>query len=236
VAAVLDVTEADLGGVLARVKPGVAAGCDLVVESQHHGVAQVRKAGAIDVDPFELVLDTDGVVFPLEIDDAEFLRERRARPRRVDRDIAVDLLVAVVGDADDLAVLHNRRGDASVESILGAAVAAVFHQIAFEIRELEHRAGLVADVMLGRRLGTTLSVYCMTTSSGMPKDAIMEWKVPAVDLLLCRGNSSSASVSRTTTSYPGGEIAGTLCAGGTGTGDDYVVAVVHVMQTVVDLN
>jgi len=35
---------------------------------------------------------------------------------------------------------------------------------------------------------------------------------------------------------PGGEIAGTLCAGGTGTGDDYVVAVVYVMQTVVDLN
>jgi len=47
---------------------------------------------------------------------------------------------------------------------------------------------------------TTSSVYDITTSSGIPKEDIIDGNVPAVDLLLWRGNSSSDSVSRTTTS------------------------------------
>ncbi len=195
------------------------------------------RSGAIDVDALELVLDADGVVLAFEIDDTEFLREGGARARRVDHDVAVDRLVAVVGDADDLAVLHDRRGDASVEPVLRPVVAAVAYQIAFEVRELQHGTGLVADVVFGRRLEDDAVGVLHHDVVGDAEGGHHGVEGPRGGLVaLTRELVLGLGLEDDDVVPSGGEIAGTLCAGGTGTGDDYVVAVVHVIQTVVDLN
>jgi len=119
-----------------------------VVEAQHHRVAEVCVVLVVDVDTLHLPLHADGLVLALEVADAEFLREQGRRPGGVDDDVGVQFLGARVLHAHNLPILHDGVVHARVEAVLRALIAAVGHEVALEVSELQDRTRLVLDEVL----------------------------------------------------------------------------------------
>jgi len=91
----------------------------------------------VHLDALHLVLDTDRLIFAFEIDHVERARDRCRGTGGVDDHLCVHLLVAVVPNAlDDAVVVEDRPGHPRVEPVLGAALAAVRDEEPLEVGEL----------------------------------------------------------------------------------------------------
>jgi hypothetical protein len=123
-----------------------------VVEPEHHRVGEVGVLRVVYLDPLQLVLDADGLFLPFEVAHAELLRQGRRGAGGVDDDLAVDLLIAVVADADWLVILRDGAGDPRVEPVLRALLPALRDEELLELGELEHGARLFLDEVVVRRL------------------------------------------------------------------------------------
>ena len=184
----------------------------------------------VEVDPFELVLDADRLVLPLEVDDVECARYRRGRPGRVDDDVGVHRLVAGVADAlDDAVVVEHRPRHACVEPILRTLLATVLDEEALELGELEDGAGLVRLVVVVRRLqhhGVRVRHHDVV---GNPERRHHRRERPRRRLVALSWKVGFGLGLEDDDVVPaGGEVTSTLGARWTGAGDGDVVAIRHV--------